>query len=306
MVCGPTASGKTALAVRLAAVLDAEIISADSRQVYRGLDIGSGKDLREYAAPGRQIPFHLINIADPRDTYTLYNYQNDFYRSFAEVRQRSRLPLLCGGTGLFIEAVLSGYSLPEVPEDPPLRELMMQRPHHELENTLRMLDPGQFSRTDLSSKKRIVRAIEVATFRKNRPAPDPSAPRPAIVPCILCTRWERAVLHERIDRRLDARLQEGMVEEIRALRGGDLPDNRLFMLGMEYKHVTRHLRGETDYCTMIKELRRAIYQLAKRQETWFRGMERRGSTIHWIDNADAGQAIGVVGEFFGKQEPPLI
>ena len=305
VVCGPTASGKTSLAVRLALLTGGEIISADSRQVYRGLDIGSGKDLREYRSGNTVVPYHCIDIADPAEIYTLYHFQKDFRRAFGAIRSRSRLPILCGGTGLFIEAVLRGYRIPEVPEDRTLRTTLMQRPHDELEEMLRRLDPERFSRTDRSSKKRIVRAIEVTTGRKDHPAgwsAESGLPPPeTIVPCILCTRWDRSELHTRIAHRLESRLDEGMVEEVKQLRASAIPDDRLYMMGMEYKHITRYLRGESDYSSMVQQLERAIRQLAKRQETWFRGMERRGSTMHWIDRADVETAKAIVRYFFPRR-----
>ena len=294
VVCGPTASGKTSLAVRLANRLNGEIISADSRQVYRDLDIGSGKDLHEYTCEGKPVPYHLIDIADPREIYTLYHYQNDCYRVIDQIRKRGNLPILCGGTGLFIEAVLRGYTLPDVPEDRAFRNRMMRHSREELEGFLRNLDTERFNDTDLSSKKRIVRAIEVATFRKTDTPTTTIVQRPSITPLILCTRFNRPDLHERISRRLAARLEEGMIKEVAALRKAGVPDDRLLMLGMEYRHITLHLRGESDYETMVENLRRSIFQLAKRQETWFRGMERRGSMMHWVDKADFDTAYGIV------------
>ena len=301
VVCGPTASGKTSLAVRLAHRFDGEIISADSRQVYRGLDIGSGKDLHEYTVEGKPVPYHLIDIADPHEIYTLHHYQHDCYRVLNEIRGRGTLPILCGGTGLYIEAVLRGYSLPEVPENRALRNRLRTCSREELEEMLRGLDTGRLHRTDLSSRKRIIRAIEIVTSGKNE-APDlpTNPPRPSIVPLILCTRFKRAELHERISRRLAARLDEGMIGEVAALRETGVPDERLLMLGMEYRHITLHLRDATDYDTMVENLRRSIFHLAKRQETWFRGMERRGSRdgipwrFHWVDDADFETAYGIV------------
>ncbi|MBN1576857.1 MAG: tRNA (adenosine(37)-N6)-dimethylallyltransferase MiaA [Chitinispirillaceae bacterium] len=295
VVCGPTASGKTPLAVALARELGGEIISADSRQVYRGLDLGSGKDLHEYTVGDSRVSYHMIDIADLGEIYTLYHYQRDFSRAFRKVTGRSRLPVLCGGTGLYIEAVLRGYAVPPVPENRPLRLQLMKRRRDDLEAMLRDLDGELHRRTDLSSKKRIVRSLEVAMHRQHASAPENHGPPlPAITPLILCTRWERPALHERIDRRLDERLSQGMVDEVRRLREEGLPDERLLMLGMEYKYITRHLRGQIDHAAMVAQLRRAIHQLAKRQETYFRGMERRGCSIHWIDRAELSRALAVV------------
>jgi len=292
VVCGPTASGKTALGATIAAEFDTEIISADSRQVYRGLDIGSGKDRHEYIVNGKEIPCHLIDIADPMEIYTLFHFQQDFDRVFHEVSGRGKLPVLCGGTGLYIEAVLRGYSIPTVPEDALLRRRLMGRDKNILEAQLRNIDETVWRRTDLNSKKRIVRAIEVALHgaagEKDRTVPSP------IRALVLCTRWERSELRERIDRRLAVRLSSGMEEEVRQLRESGIPDSRLAMLGMEYGHIVRYLRGETDHDTMVVQLRTAIHRLAKRQETYFRGMERRGVAMEWIDRADAMQAIKTI------------
>jgi tRNA dimethylallyltransferase len=294
VVCGPTASGKTALAVALARQLGGEIIGADSRQVYRGLDIGSGKDIDEYSAGTDAVPYHLIDIVDPEKIYTLYHFQQDFYHQFEVVNNRRHLPVLCGGTGLYIEAVLRGYRIPPVPENRSLRLQLMTLLHADLEAMLYDLDENIYHQTDLSSKKRIVRAIEVAMHPKDSPVSGADTHVPSIIPLILCTRWDRAALHKRIDRRLDARFSQGMVEEVRRLRRSGLSDERLLMLGMEYKYITRYLRNEIDYPSMVDNLRRAIHQLAKRQATYFRGMERRGSVIHWIDGADADAALVVV------------
>lgn len=294
VVCGPTASGKTALAVALASRLNGEIISADSRQVYRGLDIGSGKDLHEYGSGNHAIPYHLIDIADPFDIYTLYNYQHDFYRVFDEISRRNRLPILCGGTGLYIEAVLRGYAVPPVPEDRELRLRLMEKEHVVLEAMLREIDTVRYEATDRSSKKRIVRSIEVALHLLQNPGLNNAAAGVSMThpphPLVFCTRWDRTELHRRIDVRLDERLSCGMIDEVRSLRERGLPDERLAMLGMEYKYITLYLRGEIGCSEMKESLRRSIYQLSKRQETYFRGMERRsGITIQWIENADVNQ-----------------
>jgi tRNA dimethylallyltransferase len=296
VICGPTASGKTALAVSVARALGGEVISADSRQVYRGLDIGSGKDLGEYSAGGATVPYHLIDIADPRTVYTLFHFQHDFYRVYGDITSRGRIAVLCGGTGLYIEAVLRGYEVPAIPENPALRQQLMKLDHADLERMLAELDNDIFNRTDRSSKKRVVRAIEVAMSREAIPAGDDRAAASgvALYPLILCTRWERSTLHDRIDRRLDERIAGGLIDEVRRLRSEGVPDDRLMMLGMEYKYLTLFLRGELDKPTMTEQLRRAIHQLAKRQETYFRGMERRGSALTWIDNADSSAAFAAI------------
>jgi len=292
VVCGPTASGKTSLAVYLAAQCNAEIISADSRQLYRSLDIGSGKDLHEYSTGNTPVPYHLINIADPLTVYTLYHFQHDFRVAFTDITSRSRLPLLCGGSGLYIEAVLRNYAIPEVPENPHLRSTLMTHPIDKLKEMLYSLSQARYHQTDLKSKKRIVRAIEVASASGTTKPPAAPAQYLPRNPLILCTRWNRAELHERITRRLQARFDEGMIDEVCHLREKGLPDSRLLMLGMEYKYITLYLRGEMTLPDMTCALRHSIFQLAKRQETYFRGMERRcGVPVHWIDNADTATAL---------------
>lgn len=306
VICGPTASGKTSLAVALAARFGGEIISADSRQVYRGLDIGSGKDLHEYSKGTFSVPYHCIDIADPGEIYSLYHYQHDFYNVFRVVRERSKLPVLCGGTGLYIEAVLRGYRIPHVPEDRALRERLMQLTREELDTMLQSLDAEIYRTSDRSSRKRLVRSIEVALHAKNTPLPVPQGSPPVINPVILGVRWPRTVLHERIDRRLQMRLSRGMVDEVASLRASGVADERLDMLGMEYKYITTYLRGKLDYRAMVEQLRRAIHRLAKRQETWFRGMERRGCVIHWIEEACFEKAEEIVTRYFrGIPFPPL-
>jgi tRNA dimethylallyltransferase len=298
VICGPTASGKTALAVAIARWYNGEIISADSRQVYRGLDIGSGKDLHEYGSGPTAVPVHCSDCADPETLYTLYHYQRDCYRALEGVYSRDRLPLLCGGSGLYIEAVLKGYDIPQVPEDAALRADLMRHSREKLALLLAAQDADRYGQTDISSKKRIVRAIEVTAAAPPRDKMSQNAiSAPVLRPLVLCTRFPRPELHERIDRRLDERLSAGMVDEVAALRATGVPDERLLMLGMEYRYCTRYLRREIDYGTMVATLRREIRQLAKRQETWFRGMERRGTTVHWIDKADLEAALGVVGEY---------
>ncbi len=297
VVCGPTASGKTALAVALARELGGEIISADSRQVYRGLDIGSGKDLDEYEKGGEKVQYHLIDIADLADTYTLHHYQRDFRRVFEKVRGRGRVPVMCGGTGLYIEAVLRNYELAEVPEDALLRERLMPKDKQELTLMLRDLDKSLCSVTDLSSKKRIVRAIEIIMHRGEYRPRRYKTRLPGIEPLVLCTRWEHAALRERIGRRLDERLSSGMIDEVRTLRQSGIPDTRLLGLGMEYRYITLYLRGEIGYEEMVVKLRHSIIQLAKRQKSWFRGMERRGVTVHWVEEAGIARAREVISKY---------
>ncbi len=293
VVCGPTASGKTRLAVRLALEVDGEIISADSRQVYRGMDLGTGKDLDEYHTPEGTVPCHLVDIVEPSCIYTVQEYQRDFYRAFEAIHARGKLPVMAGGTGLYIEAVLRGYRIPDVAEDAGLRRRLMRETKENLIRRLRDLDPTAPAHTDLSSKKRIVRAVEVASAGTKRVPP---GPRPELRPLVLATRRDRRELRERIDRRLDERFDCGMVDEVRRIMHSSCPPGRFAMFGMEYRSIAEYLRGETDFEQMKTRLRHAIHRLAKRQETWFRGMERRGIRVHWIDNADEAQARRLIQE----------
>lgn len=288
-VLGPTASGKTGYAVRLARRIremagegliaegtEGEIISADSRQVYRGMDIGTGKDLGEYAG----VPYHLIDIADAGEKYNIYEYQRDFERAWNEVRERGNVPILCGGSGLYIEAATMGYSLPDVPADPQLRaELeMMDTP-----SLIRMLESMKklHNTTDTSSRKRLIRAIEIAVYETRHPVVRTSVlPKNTYFIGTLVSREER---NARIDRRLDARLAEGMADEVRNLLDSGLKAEDLIYYGLEYKFVTLYLTGVLEYDDMKKLLATAIHQFAKRQMTWFRGMERRGTVIHWVN-----------------------
>jgi tRNA dimethylallyltransferase len=297
VICGATASGKTRLGVQVSLRLAGEIISADSRQIYRGMDIGTGKDLSEYHTPEGSVACHLIDVAEPAQIYTLYHYQRDFYKVLSDIRNRGRLPILTGGTGLYIEAVLKGYALPAVPEDAELRRDLMHRGKEELDERLRQLDRRLHERTDRSSKKRIVRAIEVAMHRsKNRPE-EPDITRSDIRPLVLAVRRPRQVLHERIRRRLHQRMEEGMVEEVQKLLEQGIDRGRMALFGMEYKHITRYLCGDIGREKMLEVLERDIRRLAKRQMTWFRGMERRGIEVEWIDGADVEQALRVISRY---------
>lgn len=279
-ILGPTASGKTAFAAQLAAILNGEIISGDSRQLYRRMDIGTGKDLGEYTLGSNTIPHHLIDIREPGDKYTLFDYQRDFHAACQDIRSRGRQPILCGGTGLYIESVLRGYHLPEVPPNRELRERLEQKSLAELTAILRSYAPLHNS-TDTDTKKRAIRAIEIADYRSRQ---DPSqAAYPPIDSIIIGLQIDRELRRERISRRLEARLREGMIEEVQQLLEEGITPNDLIYYGLEYKFVTLHLTGVLSREEMRRQLEIAIHQFAKRQMTWFRGMERRGFTIHWID-----------------------
>ncbi|NLL12177.1 MAG: tRNA (adenosine(37)-N6)-dimethylallyltransferase MiaA [Fibrobacter sp.] len=292
VVCGPTASGKTALGVQIALHLKGEIISADSRQVYRGMDIGTGKDLKEYQTPKGPVPYHLIDIADPAEIYTLFHYQNDFFKTFDQIISRKHMPVMVGGTGLYIEAVLKNYQIPAIPENVSIRKELMKQQKTDLEKKLLQLNKPLYEKTDLSSKKRIVRALEVAMSEQSYTSTQHHFPD--LAPLVLCTRWERAKLRQRIDARLEARLKEGMIDEVRKLLHSVVPRERFALFGMEYKHVALFIDGEVDYETMVSRLRQNIHQLAKRQETWFRGMERRGIEVNWVEEAKLEVAMEIV------------
>ena len=278
-ILGPTASGKTRYAVLMAKQLNemgrkAEIISADSRQVYRGMDIGTGKDLDEYG----DMPYHLIDIANAGDKYNIYEYQKDFEKVYREIRERGNIPLLCGGSGLYIEAATCGYSLPEVPANPHLREELEKESTEALIQKLASLKPLHNS-TDYDTRKRLIRALEIAIYESEHPAK-----RTSFLPkntFYIGTLVSREVRNERIDRRLEDRLQEGMVDEIKRILDSGVPAEDLIYYGLEYKYVTMYLIGALDYDQMKLQLATAIHQFAKRQMTWFRGMERKGIRIHW-------------------------
>jgi tRNA dimethylallyltransferase len=294
VVCGPTASGKTRLGVQIALCYNGEIISCDSRQVYRGMDIGTGKDLSEYTIEKETVPCHLVDRADPAEIYTVYNYKKDFYTAFGEIIARKRLPIAVGGTGLYIEAVLRNYAIPEVPEDPHLRKELMDRDKHVLEEELARCAPDLYRSTDRKSKKRIVRSLEIAKNRKQNNGQHQKQPVPELRPVVLGIAWDRQRLKARIKERLIARFQQGMVEEVKHLLGSGIAEERLAMFGMEYKHIARFIINGGDFDKMSSALLHDIEQLSKRQSTYFRGMERRGVEVHWINNASEEEALEVL------------
>ncbi len=284
-ILGPTACGKTALAAQLAYDLGAEIISADSRQVYRGMDIGTGKDLDDYVVKGRKIPYHLIDIAEPGTKYNLFCYQQDFMEALADITGRGVQPILCGGTGLYIEAVVKGYALSTVPQNPDLRQELQGESLPEL--TQRLVELKQkngsvmHNTTDVDSCQRAIRAIEIETYNLEHAAERREmAPIDSLLIGLDIPREER---RRKITARLRQRLAEGMVDEIRALLDRGIPAEDIIYYGLEYKYVTEYAIGRLSYDEMFRQLEIAIHQFAKRQMTWFRGMERRGLHIHWID-----------------------
>jgi tRNA dimethylallyltransferase len=283
VILGSTASGKTTLAAHLAKVLGSEIISADSRQVYRGMDLGTGKDLSEYCVEGVAIPCHLIDIVDPDADFSVFDHQRRFFECFTEISSRGVLPLLVGGTGLYLESVLRGYRMCEVPENPALRNKLATEPMEGLVRRFLMLHPRPHNKSDILDRSRLIRAIEIAEHsRQHAFLPD----APHIEALVVGVRWERSVLRERITVRLRQRLAAGMIEEVRSLHASGLSWERLHYFGLEYRYIGLHLQGMLDYQTMFETLNTKIHQFAKRQETWFRRMERKGTIIHWLDGAD--------------------
>ena len=264
----------------MAAHLDTEIISADSRQVYRSMDIGTGKDLADYIVDGKEIPYHLIDICNPGDKYNVFEYQHDFHRVYTNISAKGKLPILCGGTGMYIEAVLKGYKLLDVPQNPVLRESLKSKTLSELEQILASYKVLH-NKTDVDSAQRAIRAIEIEEYYKNE-APDTNEYEP-INSLIIGINIDRELRREKISHRLRARLEEGMVDEVKGIIDSGVKPEDLIYYGLEYKFLTLYIIGELTYNEMVSQLEIAIHQFAKRQMTWFRGMERRGSTIHWID-----------------------
>ena len=288
-ILGPTASGKTPLAAALAAEIGGEIISADSRQVYRRMDIGTGKDLADYQLSTLNsqlsIPYHLIDIREPGTKYNLFEYQQDFFDVYEDIRSRGAVPILCGGTGLYIEAVLKGYHLSPVPQNQELRDSLDGKSLAELTQMLTELKArtgsNMHNTTDVDSCQRAIRAIEIETY--NLEHPTPRRELPPVDSLIIGVNIDRELRREKITRRLKARLEEGMIDEVKALLDEGIPADDLIYYGLEYKFVTEYLIGQTTYDEMFSRLEIAIHQFAKRQMTWFRGMERRGFKINWID-----------------------
>ena len=279
-IIGPTASGKTALAVRVAAALGGEVISADSRQVYRGMDIGTGKDLEEYTVDGRQISCHLIDIVEAGYKYNVFEYQRDFARVWEDCRRRGVVPVLCGGSGLYVEAVLKGYKLLAVPVNEELRASLAGMSLEELAARLATYKKLH-NTTEIDTPKRAMRAIEIEEYYRMHPYEEPDFHRPE--PLIVGVDVSRELRRERITRRLQERLEQGMVEEVRGLLAAGVKPDDLLYYGLEYKFLTLYLTGQLTYAQMTEQLNVAIHQFAKRQMTWFRKMEREGFPIRWLD-----------------------
>lgn len=278
-VLGPTASGKTAFASSLAATIGGEILSADSRQVYRGMDIGTGKDLKDYEMDGKHIPYHLIDIVDAGYKYNVFEFQTDFLKAYNEVNSRGNIPIMCGGTGLYLESILKGYRLIPVPENSELRESLQGKTLSELTEILKGYK-SLHNTTDIDTTKRAIRAIEIEEYYKQHAVEANSFPN--INSLIVGIDISRELRRERITNRLKARLEEGMIAEVERLLQSGISAEDLIYYGLEYKYVTLYLTGKLEYRYMVQELEVAIHQFAKRQMTWFRGMERRGLHIEWL------------------------
>ncbi len=280
-ILGPTASGKTPVAAQLAAEIGGEIISADSRQVYRRMDIGTGKDLADYG----EVPYHLIDICEPGTKYNLFQYQQDFFDVYQDIQSRGAVPILCGGTGLYIEAVLKGYKLSPVPQNPELRNSLEGKTLEELTKMLVELKAqngsNMHNKTDVDSCQRAVRAIEIETYNLEHPVP--LRELPPVDSILIGIDIDRELRRQKITRRLKVRLDEGMIDEVKRLLDEGIPADDLIYYGLEYKFVTEYLIGKCTCDEMFTRLKIAIHQFAKRQMTWFRGMERRGFKINWID-----------------------
>ena len=298
-ILGPTASGKTTVATRLAAEIGGEILSADSRQVYRRMDIGTGKDLSDYQLQdGRTIPYHLIDIAEPGTKYNLFLYQQDFWNAYDDIVGRGAWPILCGGTGLYIESVLKGYQLPSVPQNQELRDSLKDYSLEELTQMLVKLKKQNgtvmHNTTDVDSCQRAIRAIEIETAISEGYRDEAKGSVEPLQSIIIGIDIDRELRRKRITERLHKRLEEGMVDEVRHLLDEGIPPENLMYYGLEYKFLTMYIIGKITYSEMVSQLEIAIHQFAKRQMTWFRGMERRGLKINWLERPENDQQLGVL------------
>ena len=291
-ILGPTASGKTKLAVNLAYSYDGEIISADSRQIYRGMDIGTGKDLDEYHFNGQNIPYHLINIIDPTENYSVYHFQKEFYLVKNNIKNNGKLPILCGGTGLYLDSILLDYKFENIDANQNLREKLESKSKEYLIKYLKNLNKEFFEKWNIDTKRRIIRGIELAI--KNGKPEIYSKPNKNLNSCTIGIRYPRDVIKKRITSRLDYRLNNGMIEEVEMLIQNGLPKTRLDYFGLEYKFVRKYLDGELVKEELFELLNIAIHQFAKRQSSWFRRMEKRGVKIYWIDEGNVEKAINYV------------
>ncbi len=309
VILGPTACGKTAVAARLAYEMDGEVISADSRQVYRGMDIGSGKDLGDYIVEGRQIPYHLVDIAEPGYEYNIFEYQRDFTKAYGDIVKRGKLPVLCGGSGMYLEAVLKAYSLPEAPSDHGFARLMQSMDEHALLHELSQFKKLH-STTDTVDRNRMLRALEIEIKRRDEKVSNSeiakwrnSEIKTSFQSIIFGINPGRETVRQRITLRLKSRLEGGMIDEVRRLQDQGVPPARLKAYGLEYKYLALHLEGALSYDEMFRLLNISIHQFAKRQMTWFRRMERQGMRIHWIEgDLSSEEKVKRIREIIGSSE----
>src|SRR5690554_6529920 len=280
-ILGPTATGKTSLAAHLAAEINGEVISGDSRQVYKGMDISTGKDLIDYVVDGKEIPAHLVDIEEPGRHYNVYRFQKDFGDAYNNIISRDKFPVLCGGSGLYLEAVLKDYKLIHVPPNRELRKELEGKSLEELTEILKQLKPNLHNVTDVETDRRAIRAIEIEIYYRDHPQGDTDLP--SINSLNIGVKVDREVRRNRISKRLRQRLEEGMVDEVKRLLEAGVTPEQLIYYGLEYKYLTLFITGKISYTEMVEKLEIAIHQFAKRQMTWFRGMQKRGTPIHWID-----------------------
>jgi tRNA dimethylallyltransferase len=298
VITGPTASGKTSLAAAVAKKINGEIISADSRQVYRGMNIGTGKDYNDYTIDGCRIPCHLIDIVDPGYKYSVFEYQHDFLKAYSGLRARKVFPILCGGSGMYADCIIKGYTMHEVPPDSGLRVELEKKPIEELREILSTYK-NLHNTTDIETKKRVIRAIEIEHFNRNRGKRMTEFPK--IRSLVVGVLYDRETRRRRITERLRQRLDAGMVNEVIKLMDLGISSEVLFYYGLEYKFITLYLTGKTDYDRMVRDLEIAIHQFSKRQMTWFRGMEKRGTKINWLDgNLPVEEKVETILELLGE------
>jgi tRNA dimethylallyltransferase len=281
-ILGTTATGKTRLAAKVASQTDGEVISADSRQVFKGMDLGTGKDLQDYIVDGNNVPYHLIDIAEPGEEYSLFRFRHDFQKIYEDMLSRGKFPILCGGTGMYLESVLGNYRMAKVPENGDLRSIMDSKSTEELISWLASLRKLH-STTDTCDRTRLYRAIEIELYHKEHPERVDALPK--IDPIVVGIQMDRIIVRQRITERLKQRLNIGMVDEVKKLIEDGVPVKQLLSYGLEYKYIALYLQGQLRYEEMVSLLNTAIHQFAKRQMTWFRRMERNGYKIHWIDGS---------------------
>ena len=299
-VLGPTATGKTALAVQLANLLGGEIISADSRQIYRGMDLGTGKDLEDYNIDGKKIPYHLIDILDPTEDYNVCRFQTEFQIVYDNIHERGKLPILCGGTGLYLDSVLLNYRFEPINANTELRGNLESKSKEELAIQFQTLDPKFYEKWNTDTKRRIIRGIELAM--KNGTPETNSIPNDLSKTCVVGLQYPREIIRERITARLKFRLENGLIEEVKGLLKNGLPKERLNYFGLEYKFIRQYLDGELTKDELFELLKIAIHQFAKRQRSWFRRMEKRGVNIHWIEQGNLGLAMQMIEPYLELKE----